>query len=94
MSHTIVTTGYSLEGCEELKLQGGRDEQCIQNFGGKNLLGNIHLQTPTRESIINLKWVYKKSNAAVSESCRVTKCSNLDLCRFSSKNNSQNFAVK
>jgi hypothetical protein len=48
-SHTIVTTGYSLEGYEKLILQGGRDDKCIHNFGGKNLLGNIHLQTPQKE---------------------------------------------
>jgi len=73
-----------------MQLRGGRDEQCIQNFGGKYLLGNIHLQTPK-----TLQWVYKKANATGSESCRVTKCSTLDLCHFSSKKiESQNFAIK
>lgn len=42
---------------------------------------------PKRESMITLQWVYKKANATGSESWRVTKCSNFDLCYFSSKNN-------
>jgi len=57
-SHTVVTTGYSLEGYEELKPQGGRENQWIQNFGGKNLLGNIHLRTPKSIKPYNrCKWL-------------------------------------